>query len=265
MFRKSLWIAFVFLLGNSALLLCQNDQGRGYLKIETETPGIEILINGNFAGFSGLAALALAPGTYAVTALHPNRHVWGNRDWQREITITPNDTLIISPQFSRRLTIRTTPFDAEVTVNNVPLGKTPLTISLEPGTNIDILIEKPGYRSYHIFSAQIKENFINIPLMRAEKISLEPATSFEKLNAKKMRYRKVAYGLWGASIVSGLATVYLKSEAEDWYDKYLKAGSLADMNHYYRQSQDYDAYTLISLGVLQGCFGLSFYFLIKSL
>jgi len=263
-FQKSLWIAVVFLVGNAAWLFCQTNSGKGYLKIEAEVSGIEILINGHSAGFSGMTVLELSPGTYTVTALHPNRHIWGNQDWQDEIAISPNDTLIIYPQFSRRLSIRTTPFDADVTVDNVPMGKTPLTITIAPGVNSDILIEKPGYQSYQIFSAQINENFITIPLKPIPRNTMEPATSFEKLNAKKMRYRKVAYGLWGASIVSGLATIYLKSEADDWYEKYRQAGSLADMNRYYQQSQDYDAYTLISLGALQGCFGLSFYFLIKS-
>lgn len=258
-------LVILFSLMTSAQVLPQTADSLGYLKIESDLPNLQIHIDGEPVTYAKIPFFSLTPGKYEITILHPNRYFWGNYDWRENINIASNDTLTLNPVFRYALNIRTTPFGARVFIDDEPKGKTPLTVFLEMGSSYEILIKKQGYYDYTIQSHLIKENYLRINLLKKDNADSEQMSSFDITRSKKARYRKYAYGFWVASLVSGFTTVYLKNEAEDWYDRYLTAGSMSRMNDYYQKSLDYDKYTLISLGALQGCFGLSFYFLIKSL
>jgi hypothetical protein len=243
----------------------QTHENFGYLKIQTDSSKIEIHINNKSIGYTPLPIIALQPGDYIVSATHPNPYLWGNLDWQDSIQIIPGDTIIIQPEFKTIFSIRTNPFGASVFLNDEFKGNTPLSILLNSHKNYRLLVKKDGFKDYLVDQKQIKNNFLNLNLVQNH-IQLD-LNEFEQQKHRKAkhRYRAVTYSLWGLSILTGLSTVYLKDQADDKYQQYLVAGSLSEMNKYYNEAKKYDRYTYISVGVLQGFFVLSFYFLLKSL
>ena len=263
--REFIYIIFFYSIVFISPAFCQTNESFGYLKINSDSSGIEIRLNDQPLGCTPLPIIPLPPGNYQVSALHPDPYLWGNLDWQDSIKIVSHDTLLIQPQFKTIFSIRTNPFGAEVFLNSEFQGESPLSVSLNSHKSYQLLLKKDGFRDYFIDLNQVKNNFLNVNLVKNQ--NLLSINDFEKQKQKKSRnrYRTLTYSLWGLSILTGLSTVYLKDQADDKYKQYLVAGSLSEMNKYYNDAKRYDRYTYVSLGVLQGCFVLSFYFLMKSL
>ena len=244
---------------------CQIMESNGYLKIDSDSSRIEIRLDDRSLGYTPLPVISLSSGDHVVAALNPNPFIWGNLDWQDSIKITSNDTVIVRPEFKTIFYIQTNPFDAEVFLNNKLTGNTPLTISINPKHKEQLLFKKTGFKDYLVNLNQVKNNYLNINLIQNQvQLNLDEF-EHQQLSRSKNHYRLATYSLWGLSILTGLTTVYLKDQADNRYQQYLVAGSLTDMNKYYNDAKRFDRYTYISLGALQGCFLLSFYFLMKSL
>ena len=261
----TLFFLFTFLSPTLSPVFGQTHESFGYLRIQTDSSRVEIRVNNKSIGYTPLPIIALQPGDYIVSAIHSNPYLWGNLDWQNSIQIIHNDTIIIQPEFKTLFSIRTNPFGASVFLNDEFKGNTPLSILVNYPKNYQLLVKKDGFMDYPVDLKQIKNNFLNVNLER-NKGQLD-LNEFEQQKHRKAkhRYRAVTYSLWGLSILTGLSTVYLKDQADDKYKQYLVAGSLSEMNKYYNEAKKYDRYTYISLGVLQGFFVLSFYFLMKSI
>lgn len=244
----------------------QTSEAAGYLKIISDSSGIELRLNNKLLGYTPLPIISLRPGNYQLCALHPNPYLWGNLDWQDSIQIIANDTLIVQPKIKTFLFIRTDPFGAEIFLNNERQGETPLAILLNSDNNPQqMLIKKEGYKDYPVNLGEMSNNYLTVNLSPNNRLTNLDAIHLQEQIHLKRRYRKLSYGFWGLSIITGLTTVYLKDQADNKYQQYLVAGSLSEMNNYYNESKRFDRYSYVSLGLLQGCFVLSFYFLMKSL
>lgn len=262
-------IFFSILFFQSALfvssLVCQTAETVGYLKITTDSIGIEVRLNDQLLGFTPLPIIALRPGSYQLAARHPAPYVWGNFDWQDSVTIVAPDTLTVQPNFKTLFAVRTNPFNAAVFLNNDYLGETPLAFPLNAHRDYLLRLKKDGFQDYVIDLKNVRANFLSVDLIENHsRLKLNELVA-QQHRQTKHRYRALTYSFWGLSILTGLTTVYLKDQADEKYRQYLVAGSLKQMNRYYNDSKRYDRYTYISLSVLQGCFVLSFYFLMKSL
>jgi PEGA domain len=240
-----------------------HSQDFGYAKIETDSIGIEILIDGKLIGMTPLPAIALQPGNHQVAALHPQRFLWGNLDWLQNVQTLPGDTVIVRPTFKILFSIQSQPFGAEVYLNSVLQGTTPLTIAIESKDSSSVILKKEGYNDQFLDLNQYQANHLQIPLIKNNQ-SFDFKQVEENEQKRQSHYRKLTYGMWGLSVLTGLATVYFKDQADEKYQQYLVAGSLKNMNKLYNDAKRFDQYSNISLGAVQGCFVLSFYFLIKS-
>ena len=242
----------------------QEKSSPGYLKIVCDVNNVQVLINGKTIGTTPLEIISLPPGKYLVTALNPHRMIWGNADWQQEITIIPSDTVHIQPHFLCLINIRTKPHGADLYLNDEYLGKTPLWIKKPASPGNKLCLKKEGYKDFWIDFDKYQQNHFNIKLEKDEEIyNLQKYLEIQHQKYKS-RYRKVTYGLWAVSVISGLTSIYFKQQANENYEKYLTTGSLSKMNQYYDNSVRYDNYTNICLGIFQGSFLLSFYFFMKS-
>ncbi len=266
--RRIIFILFWLIICLSPTLSTLDGQTHdsfGYLKIQTDSNRIEIRLNNTSIGYTPLPIIPLQPGDYIVSAVHPHSYQWGNLDWQDSIQVIANDTILIQPEFKTLFSILTDPFGAAVFLNDEFKGTTPLSILLNSHKNFQLLIKKDGFKDYPVELKQIENNFLNVNLVQnKDQLGLNEFEQQQHRKAKHI-YRAVTYSLWGLSILTGLSTVYLKDQADDKYQQYLVAGSLSEMNKYYNEVKKYDRYTYISVGVLQGFFVLSFYFLIKSI
>lgn len=244
---------------------CQPADSIGFLKIQSDSLRVEIFLNNKTLGFTPLPILALPAGKYQITSSHPNPYIWGNLDWRDSILVVAYDTLIVRPKFKSIITIRTNPFDAEIYLDDDLIGHSPLSIPIDLASDKLLVIKKEGFHDQLVRLSDLKNNSVQIDLIRNQFNWELTQAKYRQQKLLKKYYRSISYSLWGLSIITGLSTVYFKDRADDYYQQYLIAGSMQQMNKYYRDTRRYDRYTYISLAALQACFGLSFYFLMKSL
>ncbi len=238
-------------------------QELSYLKVTTDSAGILILCDGKMLGATPLPVISLLAGEHQIVALNPKRFAWGNPDWSRQLNFPPAETLIVAPRFLRQVFIQTEPYGAEVYANEAWQGTTPLILLLDDTTAYQIMVKKNGYETQFLQFDPSRTNTLKLQLTKRSFDAAQTRFKSVKQTAQ-IRQRRLTYGLWGLSILAGLATVYFKDQADEKYQRYLQAGSLKDMNRYFNDAKRFDCYSNISLGSVQGCFVLSFYFLIKS-
>ncbi len=262
---RHFYFAFIssILLSTATSLLPQENANFGFLKIVGTTDSLQILINGNPMTVAAGVPLKLKTGNCTITVINPNRYSWGHFDWQQEISISPADTLTLEPEFSDIVFVRSFPSGAEIFINQEFKGTTPLTFFPNPAQQSVIMLKKKGYQD-QLIQLNGKTNLFNVNLVKDEAIFCQQKSKLLASQKKKANYRKATIGFWTLSLVSGIATIYYKNLANENYDKYLTAGSLKAMNHYYDRTIMFDNYTNVSLGLFQGCCFLSFYFLMKS-
>lgn len=246
------------------MVFSQTVNEKGYLKVVTGLDTVHVVIDSNTFIIKSENLISLTPGAHKIIVLHPLRHFWGHWDWQRWVTIQSGDTLFIKPELSGMITLRTEPFGANVYLNSEKIGQTPLTVLRQKLINKQLQIKKQGFDDYSLVFDPSQPNFMNIEMEKLDDIFNLQQKINQRHKKLKLRYRKLTYGFWGVSLLTGLSSIYLKNQADKHYNKYLTAGSLETMNDYYDLSKKYDNLTNVSLGVLQCCFMISFYFLMKS-
>ena len=245
----------------TSTLFSQQEQTSGFLKIDSDKKNLTILVNEQSITMPVENVLTLQSGNYTVVVFHPERFLWGNLDFEDRIIIFPADTVTLKPVFQTLLNIRSEPQHAKIYQREELLGETPFSIKKPNNYFSEIVLKKDGYCDHRILLDQVKNNRVMIELNKTDSIFNLHKIKFKNM---KSRNRKMSYGFFGLSLISGFSSIYFKSQADENYQKYLTSGSLKNMNNHFRQSKKYDRYTNSSLGVLQGCFLLSFYFLMKS-
>ena len=253
-------LTFIFYFINFALIFPQDSLQCGFLKLKIDFQEIQVLINGKLMESTDSTIIKLQPGVYEIVLLNPNRTLWGNLDLKKDITLSANDTVTIVPIFPSLLTVRSQPAGALIYSDTTCLGTTPWEMAIIDSAIREIVIKKEGFLDFSLPLEKIKQNYADVFLMRDSKFNINLSKQNSSL---KSRYRLSSYGFFGLSLLSGYASVYLKSQADTYYQKYLNAGSLDRMNSYFQKSKNFDKYSNAALAVLQINFLLFFYSLMK--
>ncbi|MBC7185740.1 MAG: hypothetical protein H5U38_01765 [Calditrichaeota bacterium] len=84
------------------------------------------------------------------------------------------------------------------------------------------------------------------------------------VDPRKKRDARISWFFLGATVLAGGASIYLKSSADDRYERYLRAGSPEAMNRYYDEACRLDRYAAAAYGTFQVSFVLWVIFFLKS-
>jgi hypothetical protein len=268
--KKSTWFYWLFLFwGISAKLIFPGEKiltdssKTGILTIQRADSTLNIFIDGKFVGYSTTQKHPISSGKHEIQLTPSDQSVWRVGDWKKEFKIATGESLTIKIPEIKYLYINSVPFDAVVTLNDSISGKTPLFITVTDSAHDVLRIQKSGYLDYWMEVKAIKTNYLNVKLEKDKQV--EETTSQEVLNLKNKRTQKklITYSLIGLTLISGISTIYLREEADQYYDKYLTAGQPAEMDHLYAETQKYDQYTAIAYGTFQLGFVTTLFFLFK--
>ncbi|MBP6513547.1 MAG: SUMF1/EgtB/PvdO family nonheme iron enzyme [Steroidobacteraceae bacterium] len=113
------------------------------LTVESVPAGAVVSANGRRLGSTPLQA-TLDPGRYQLTIDHP-----GHRRWEAPITVRAGQPLRIGPVElglpDGSLAVRSEPAGADLRVGGRYVGRTPMTLSLVPGLEHELVASRPGY------------------------------------------------------------------------------------------------------------------------
>lgn len=114
------------------------------LKITTQPPNCDVYVNGELKGRSPAVVRELMPGQVKIKITNPMY-----RDWTESVTLTNGEVKEINPELAKKtgtLIVKSQPAGADVRMNGVAKGETPLTLpDVEYGTH-QVTISKTNYQ-----------------------------------------------------------------------------------------------------------------------
>lgn len=150
----------------------------GTLQISAVPATAHVLVDGADRGATP-AALELDAGVRAITLTAS-----GLKNWESSVVVKSGETQVIGPivlgQPDAKLTVRSVPTNAEVTVGGKFRGRTPTTVELPSGVAHEVVVSLPGHTNFSqsIFADAGKELSVNAklaPVLAGISVQGEPA------------------------------------------------------------------------------------------
>ncbi|MDZ7361987.1 MAG: PEGA domain-containing protein [candidate division KSB1 bacterium] len=260
----TLWVVCTITFAQQA-----ESTGHAVISVESQYPGLPILIDGKEAGFTPLQNHLLPPGKHEIAVKRAQPESWLDFDWVETCSLSAGDTLHFTAHFQKGYSINSMPFGAEVYLDGVLQGTTPLVLRLPEDEIAYVEIRKAGYQAEQLQIGKTKEGLAETRLYA---VTLKPEKDWTVLHedeASRRRFhltrnRRISLAAAGLSLASGVAAILLKDKADHFYDQYLTTGLPAQREKFYQRTKDYDRYSGIATAVFETSFAVSFYFFLKS-
>lgn len=243
---------------------------QAYVSVESQHLRLPVLIDGKEVGFTPLRNWPLPPGQHEIAVKRSSPESWLDFDWTETCSLQAGDTLQFVARFLKGYALSSTPFGAEVYVNEILQGTTPLVLRLPEGEVASVEIRKNGYQSAHLQVGKTSEagqpatRLYAVTLKAEQDLALVQEIEQSRRRFHVSRNRRIALAAAGLSLASGVAAILLKDKADNFYQQYLTTGRPAARESAYQRAVDYDRYSGIATAVFEASFAVSFYFFIKS-
>jgi hypothetical protein len=208
-------------------------------------------------GLCPVESLRVAPGDHTLKGWPVEGRRYFSTYFSRKVTVSAGLETVVDISELRWVRLESEPFGAMVTRGGIPIGRTPVTISVTPG-DPPVLVEKEGYRVAPVSA----ESLLSGPSTR--RIPLEPAPGRQAATALGMPspVKQTRFGyktvLLGMSVLgSATAAVALSKEADESFEEYKTAGDLGRMNELFDKAESLDNWSVgfwiaseVALGLL---------------
>lgn len=240
-----------------------DSSGIGILTIQNFDSTVNIFIDGKLIKYLAVQKHFILSGKHVIQLTPPDRSIWRIGDWKKEFEIAAGESLTIKIPEIKYIYINSIPFDATVMLNDSISGKTPLFMTIIDPIDNFLKIQKSGYQVYVIKISDLKTNYLNIKLEKEKEIEEINFGNALNLRNRQIQKKFLTYSMIGLTLISGITTIYLRQEADQYYDKYLSAGQPTEMDHFYSETKKYDGYAAFTYGTFQLSFITSLYLLFK--
>jgi len=237
-------IIILFLLVQSALLWGQEDSAN--LSIFATPLNVKVRLNAVVLGNTPLLNVKLNPGVYLIEAIAAEPGIWYNTNISKEIQLYAGQDTAVYFQFPTMVKINSIPFHAQLTYENRFIGHTPLFIDFGQFRGKELLLEKTGYKTTPFILSTAKSQLFSLePLDFATTMEEENSFLYSLLHT---RIKSKFLFLTGTVVTHWLA-FYLKNLADDNYARYQMTGNPQLMQKYWENTQKYDRWSDISIGI----------------
>lgn len=224
-------ILFLFLL-----LLNLAPAQTAYLRLKTSAAW-QVALNDRTMEIRGDTLLNLPAGEYRMLARPNGWQYWQNPIHREFLQLHPGDTTVVEFPLQRQTLLNSLPGDAFVRVGDSLQGKTPLVLNFSG--QLLVSLSKTGFTRQEILLDGSQRQV----LIRLEASS----AALDKTNNFWRKHRRPL--LLVATVSSNWLAFYLKRQADQAYDTYLRSGKINDMNREYELSQTLDGVSNVFLGI----------------
>jgi len=235
----------------------QGADKKGYLSVSVEE-GMQIYIDTSFVGSYSFSYLEMPVGSYTVHVYNAQTHDLADRGLSRNIVIKENEYINLEFSLNDQVKVLSLPIGGKVFAGDELIGNTPLTFNRDLIGTRTIKIEKNGYagQTFELDANQNQYNFQLKPLKDETQISV--AGLSENGNSIKW-YRE---GLVVTSLISSWVSFYYKRQADQAYAKYQVTADSRERFALWSQTQQYDTFSEIAIGVSAATLGTYFFLLL---
>jgi hypothetical protein len=243
---------------------------QAYISVESQHPGLPVLIDDKEIGLTPLRHWPLPPGKHEIAVKRSSPESWLDFDWTETCSLQAGDTLTFVARFLKGYSLNSTPFGAEVYADGILQGTTPLVLRLPEGEVTSVEIRKSGYQPAQLQVGKLSEagqpetRLYAVTLKAEKEIALIREVEQSRRRFHVSKNRRIALVAAGVSLASGVAAILLKDKADHFYEQYLTTGRPGARESFYQRAVEYDRYSGIATGVFEASFAVSFYFFLKS-
>jgi hypothetical protein len=236
----------------------------GYISIECGDLSIALSLDETSLGLCPVDSLPAAPGEYVLKGWPVEGRRFTSSFFSRRIVVRAGLETIVDLSDLRWIRLETDPFGALVTRGGVPLGRTPITLSVSKG-DPPMLVEKDGYQIEPVSAQSLLSG---PPTRRIDLVPVPgqaplPAVGFsEPVEKKRMGFKTVLMSM--TVIGSATAAVALSKEADDAFEEYKTAGDRGRMNSLFDRAERLDTWSVASWIVSEVALGALLYHLLHN-
>jgi hypothetical protein len=243
-------IIILSLLLQATLLWSQQDSAQ--LSILATPQNVEVRLNSVVLGSTPLLNLQLSPGIYQLEAIAVEPGMWYNTNISKEIQLHSGQDTTIYFQFPIMVKINSIPFHSQLLHENHLIGLTPIFIDFDKFQGKELSLENTGYKSSHFILTTSQSQLVTLEPIKLTEYGEENNSFTYSLFHTRIKSK---FLFLTGSVVSHWLAFYFKNLADDNYSRYMTTGNPQLMQRYWDNTQKYDRWSDISLGVSYACLG----------
>jgi hypothetical protein len=197
-------------------------------------------------GTTPLERIKIKAGSHLIEAVANNPGIWNNTNVTKRFNIKAGQDTTIYIQFTRGVKINSLPFNAKLISDKGLLGYTPFNIPFEENLGKEFHLEKPGYKTFTFVLEDPQSKLYTLQQIDL-KSSIDESQSFA-YSLFQTRTKSKFLFLTGTVAAHWIA-FYFKNLADDNFEKYLTTGNPNQMSKYWDNTQKFDRFSNISLGI----------------
>jgi hypothetical protein len=196
-------------------------------------------------GKTPLENYKIAPGQHHIIVSPPQSGIWNFEDKSYDVIIEENEDKSITATFFKPVYINSIPYGAHLKSEEKHIGITPIYLPFEINRDKSFKLIKEGYQAYE-FTLK-RANPILAKLLKEEE-KAEQSTP-ELYGMAKKKHTKTKFVLLATTVAAHWASFYFKNKADDEFEKYLLTAEPGQMDTFLSNTQRYDRFSEIALGV----------------
>jgi hypothetical protein len=239
---KKIWIVLILFLCSFS----RSQNNSATISIYSSPNDAQIRINTVIVGTTPLEKLKVDSGLLEIEAIAKESGIWNTNNIKINIYLFANQDTSIQINFPTFIMINSIPYHAKLLHDNSLLGLTPISIDYNKYRGKELLLEKNGFKSFRFLLEKHQSEVF--PL---EPIDLSPGESESPSFAYSLLHSNVKskFLFLTGTVVTHWMSFYFKNLADNNYDKYQSTGNPALMEKYWSNTQKYDRWSDITLGV----------------
>jgi len=207
---------------------------------------VQVRVNSVIVGITPIIDYEVESGFISIEAISNETGIWSNHNIVQEIFVTPGQDTTIQIKFPKMVKINSIPFHAKLMVNDQFMGLTPISVEFDRYRGKEFLIEKANYKSFRFFLENPNSQLhtlepLDISALEEENISFTYGLFHSNMKSKFLF-------LTGTVVTHWLA-FYFKNLADSNFEKYTNTANPALMQKYWDNTQRYDRWSDMTLGV----------------
>ena len=234
----------VILLITIVLAYAQDDNAR--ITINSIPNGVQVRVNSVLVGATPIVNYEVEPGYITIEAISKETGIWNNHNILQEIFVTAGQDTTIQIKFPKMVKINSIPFHAKLLVNDQYMGLTPISIEFDRYRGKELLIEKENYKSFRFFLENPNSQLYTLEPLDISALEEENTSFTYGLFHSNMKSKFI---FLSGTVVTHWLAFYFKNLADNNFEKYQNTANPALMEKYWNNTQKYDRWSDITLGV----------------
>lgn len=188
------------------------------LVVSSNVDGASVYLDSLFLGVTPLERIDVAPGVHRLRVVHPNRRSWYKESIDETIELNPDQRLEFDASFEYVYRVHSIPYGAMIFYDNAAKAETPTVLRTPQRLAGSLLLKKDGYEDAKFDLSRWNGEVIELALTPRRGIG--DSRTFLNVKTPQIRHKTPILISGIVGIVSGVAAVYFKQEADESFSEY---------------------------------------------